>query len=166
MGFIDKLKSGRHMKDIFGVLKPTGDGANTTQENKALTTMEFQAAGSCYYTNNLNKLACPNSDYKKTASSTYSGRIYRYNYINKPVKLVPEPKNRYDKNAIMIIIAGELAGYVPSDLCQQVKEILSSYDIKYISAFIGGGQYKLISDGKIISRGENDLRVNIKIAYT
>ncbi len=166
MGFIDKLKSKHHIKDVLGVFRPTGDSGNTTQENKSLTIMEFQAAGSCYYTDNLNKLACSNSDYKKTASSTYNGRIYRYNYINKPVKLIPEPKNRYDKNAIMIIIAGELVGYIPADLCQQVKKILSSYDVKYISAFIGGGQFKLISDGKIISRGENELRVNIKIAYT
>ena len=139
-------------------------GTNSTDKKKSLEVFEFEAAGSYYYLDNIGKLACKNPEYGKKASKTYNGRIYRYNYINKPVKLIPDPQNKHDKNAVMVIIAGELVGYVPSGMCKQVKNILKG-EVKYISSFIGGGQYKQIESGQIILRGEYGIKVNVKIGY-
>ena len=139
-------------------------GVNSIHRERALEVFEFEAAGSHYYLDNIGKLACKNPEYGKKALNTYSGRIYRYNYINKPVKLVAEPHNKHDKNAVMVIIAGELVGYVPADMCKQVKNILKG-EVKYISSFIGGGHYKQVEDGQIVLKGEQGIKVNVKIGY-
>lgn len=149
----------------FFNLKKNQSTQDDFSHQRTLKTIDFRAAGVCYYINSIQKLAFSNPNYKKKANSTDNGRIYRYNYINKPVKLIPEPQNPHDPNAVMVIIAGELVGYVPADLCLQIKRILSDFEIKYISSFISGGQYKEVSCGKVISRDEKDIYVNIKIGY-
>ena len=75
-----------------------------------------------------------------------------------------DPQNKHDKNAVMVIIAGELVGYVPADMCKQVKNILKG-EVKYISSFIGGGHYKQVDDGKIVLKSEQGIKVNVKIGY-
>lgn len=135
-----------------------------------LKVEEYSVAGANYCLDNIGKLACANPDWKRTAAQIISGgkamkRIFRYNYINKPVKLVPEPENPHDKNAIMVLIAGEKVGYISRNDNARVNEILKNHDVKYISGFIGGGQYKVISENGSIERFENDIYVNVRIGY-
>lgn len=52
----------------------------------------------------------------------------------------------HDKNAIKIIVAKKVVGYVPAEECLSLKDILKKHEVKYISCFIGGGQYKLVSE--------------------
>ncbi len=138
--------------------------------DSALKTEEFNLAGVSYYINNINKLACSNPAWKHTvAIATSKGMagkpIYRYYYVNKPVKLVPEPTNPNDKNAIAVFFAGELVGYIKRDDNKHILDILKNREIKYISGFIGGGDYKIItSDGQFFKDSES-LHICVKIAY-
>lgn len=162
LGLLDAIKS---------LLSANGPDSNDKKStDRKLNTEQFPVVGTKYYLRDINKLACRNPDWKMTARQANSAgktgqKIFRYNYIHKPVKLIPEPKNPDDKHAVMVLIAGEKVGYISRDENQHVKEILSKREIKYISGFIGGGQYKIAcSDGTFL-RDEQDIRISVKIAY-
>lgn len=141
----------------------------TSAEPRKLKEKVFSVAGASYYENNIKKLACRNDDWRKNAATLKSEdklcrKIYRYNYINKPVKLIPEPTNKHDKNAVQVIIAGEVVGYVPVDIAIEVKDILKNHEIKYISSFISGGEYKVASVNDI-TKLDSLISIRVKIAY-
>lgn len=130
----------------------------------------FHVVGTDYCLDAIQKLACCSPDWKKSAKIIIAEgkamqRIFRYNYIHKPVKLIPEPKNPHDKNAVIVQIAGEKVGYIPADQAKHVQKILRNQDIKFISAFISGGPYKVISENGDVENLENSITVKIKIGY-
>lgn len=69
-------------------------------------------------------------------------RIYRYYGLSEG-KLIPEPNNPYDPNAIKVIAEGVHIGYVPSEMTNKVKKILSTKDYLVGCNFIGG-EYKIL----------------------
>lgn len=133
-------------------------------------TEDFLLAGTSYYADNIGKLACCNPAWKYTAAKAATEGlidrpIYRYNYINKPVKLIPEPKNPNDKNAVAVFIAGELVGYLKKDDNRHVLDILKMHSIEYVSGFIGGGDYKIISADGNIAKDSAHFSIRITIGY-
>lgn len=58
------------------------------------------------------------------------------------VALVPEPTNKYDKNAIMVIIDDLHVGYVPKENCELISLLLDANRIKSISFKILNGDYQ------------------------
>lgn len=155
-------KSGRESDKNFERILP-----NPSRE---LITEEFCAVGVNYYMDNINKLACRNPDWRCTSAQIIKNgkaedRIFRYNYIHKPVKLVPEPNNPEDKNAVAVFVAGEQVGYINREENLHVLDILHNREVKYISSFIGGGQYKVIHQNKEISRFEDAIFVKVKVGY-
>lgn len=152
----------------WGIRKKKGKSAiNSSRE---LQTETFRVVGVNYHLDSIHKLACSNPDWKCTAPQIISKgkageRIFRYNFINKPVKLIPEPDNEHDKNAVAVYIAGELVGYISRDDNRHVLDILNKGDIKYISGFIGGGEYKVIHENKEISKFEDNISIKVKIGH-
>lgn len=137
---------------------------------RKLTVESFRAVGVSYYEKNIQKLAYQNPGWDQSAKAIVENgdvgrRIFRYNYGNKPVKLVAENNNPNDKNAVAIYIAGELVGYISKEENTHVRDILKNREIKSLSGFIGGGQYKVISDNQEIVSAETDFSVNIRIKY-
>lgn len=150
-----------------GIIKPSPKALSAS---RTLTEETFHAVGVSYYENNIRKLACPNSDWALSAAKIIEDgkagkRIFRHNYVNRPVKLLPEPKNAHDKNAVAVIIAGELVGYISREDNVHVKDILENHEIKSLSGFIGGGEYKIICEDGNISKNENGFSVNVRIKY-
>lgn len=140
------------------------------ESSRTLKTEDFFVVGTYYHQNEIYKLAVSNKDYKCSAKTLISQdkvmqKIFQYSFVNKPVKLVPEPKNKHDKNAVMVIIAGEHVGYIKSEECLQIKKILKNNDIKYITAFISGGKYKIVSSDGSVEKLETDVSIKIRIAY-
>lgn len=138
--------------------------------SKALKKEDFEVAGVHYCLKNIKLLATVNPDWRKKSKSLVSKskprrRIYKNTYINKPVKLIPEPTNKHDKNAIIVQIAGEKVGYISADDNIHVKQILSKHDVKFISAFISGGEYKDVTEDGIVDRGDYGIDINIRIGY-
>lgn len=131
---------------------------------------KFQVAGVAYHLRDIQKLAVSNPDWKKqnrflAKHGETPRKVFRYNYINNPVKLIPEPQNPHDPDAVQVIIAGELVGYISRDDNVHVKEILFSHDVKFISAFIFGGQYKVIFSNGEAQHDEDDISAVVKIGY-
>ena len=144
--------------------------ARPQQGDRTLKEETFDIAGVSYYLDNLQKLACANPDYRKRgktlAEEGQAGkRIYRYNYVYKPVKLILEDKNPYDRYAVMVQIAGEKVGYISQDQKRHVREILSKHEVKFISARISGGEYKVIAENGDTEKDSKRNYITVKIAY-
>jgi hypothetical protein len=63
--------------------------------------------------------------------------------VGQEVKLVPEPTNKYDTNAVKIIVAGELGetfhlGYIPKEFSAQVAEAMRDTILTATVAKING----------------------------
>lgn len=156
---------------IFEVIKSfvTSPASEPTQENN-YQEESFIVVGTQHNLDNIKKLATANSDWKKkkdelSQEGKMGSRIFRYSYINKPVKLIAEPKNPHDKNAIAVLIAGEKVGYISRDENSHVKNIISKHDVKFISSFISGGEYKVTYENGNMEKADSDLNIKIKIGY-
>lgn len=130
----------------------------------------FFAVGMEYYQEALEKLAISNSDWKKTnqallSTGKASQKIFRYKYINKPASLVPEPDNQYDENAVYVKVAGQKIGYIKSSECAHVLEILKRHSVKSVSVFIGGGDYKIISESGDAKEVRDSVFVKVTLNY-
>lgn len=93
--------------------------------------------------------------------------IYRYENGGGEAKLIPEPDNQYDPNAIAVYVDDTHVGYVPSKKCAKVKRLLDSGTVVYIFAEIYGGPFKIIrenDDGKYtISKKDHDFGVQVTL---
>lgn len=83
----------------------------------------------------------------KKQYDAYSFRVAGLNYRSENTKglkpfdildcdLIPEPENEHDPNAIKVVVNGRHIGYVPADLCIEVRKLLSIEKIAYIT--VGG----------------------------
>ncbi len=148
----------------------TPKNPDSTKETSSFTEEVFEVVGTYYYLENIGKLATRNPDWRKQgktlAAQGHAGRrVYRYKYINKPVKLIQENKNPHDHNAVMVQIAGEKVGYISADEAVHVRTILNKHSVKFISAFIGGGDYKEVFSDGTFQKYEDDPFINVKIGY-
>lgn len=139
-------------------------------ESSTLKTECVRVVGVSYYLENINKLSVYNPEWKSTNAAIVKNghantRIYRFTYVNKPVKLIEQPDNPHDPNAVQVVISGELVGYIPSEDCPRIKYILNNRNIKYISGFIGGGEYKIISPDKEMFKHEDNITISVKLNY-
>lgn len=130
----------------------------------------FHLSGVSYYRANIMKLANTNPQWTLTvaqhlANGKAGRKVYRYNFTNSPVELVPEPKNPHDKNAIAVRIAGQLVGYISREQNQYVAQLLKGGRIKFISGFIGGGENKYIAHDGSTSHSDDAFSVNIRIGH-
>lgn len=165
MGLFDSIKT--ISKDLFK--SETKPSKSKDAPKKKLHKEDFFIVGVRYYENNLKKLACVNKEYNLKASELLEQKlykVYRYTYINKPVKLVPEPTNPHDINAVAVYIAGELVGYISSDENIHVLDILKNGDIKYITASITGGDYKNVNLNGDVSKCSKNININVRIGYS
>lgn len=67
------------------------------------------------------------------------------NYTNQYdlVKLVPEPNNRFDQNAIKVECNGYLIGYVPAYFTAEVQDVLFKENIAYVSEITKGSNISI-----------------------
>ena len=138
--------------------------------DRSLKEETFRAVGVSYYEDNIKKLATVNTDWTAPIAEIVKAgkagrRIFKYKYVNKPVYLREDPKNPHDKNAVAVIVAGELVGYISREENVFVREILKNHEVKSISSFIGGGEYKTVTeDGDVVSN-EYGYSVTVRVKY-
>lgn len=131
----------------------------------------FDVAGVSYYLNNLSHLGKEKSDWRhsiqKLIEDGKAGRkVFRYAFSCHPVKLVPEPDNPNDRNAVRVVCSGEHIGYIPSESNVHVLDILNHRNIISISGFIGGGQYRIVNLDGTNFVGESGYFATITIQYS
>ena len=78
--------------------------------------------------------------------------------------MVPEPRNEYDKNAVAVMVKGKKVGYIKAEECLEAKDILKK-SIQYITVFISGGKYKIVSESKNVFESDNLFSVRVNIKY-
>lgn len=149
-------------KEIDRSIKPAAQG-----EYKEET---FSVVGVKYYMDGVNRLGSENPNWRKHVKTLAENglcgkRIFRYNYTSKPVKLVFEPNNPHDRNAIMVQIAGQKVGYISRDDNRHVGQILKKHDVKFVSGFISGGPYKIVSENGSTEKMEKLITIKVKIGY-
>ena len=147
-----------------GILRKK-DSSGTRQ----LTEETLHAVGVSYYENNIRKLAYPNPKWPRSATTVVEEgdagkKIFKYYYGNKPVELKPE-NNPHDKNAVAVYFAGELVGYISREENLHVRDVLMNREIVSISGFIGGGDYKVVSETFDTMPGESGFSVTVRIKY-
>lgn len=122
----------------------------------------FEVAGTYYKQNEIKSILCENSSYHNNSRLNCT-KIYKYNYTRKNAIFVPEPQNKHDKNAIMVVINNICVGYVPAYLCDSVHQLLKKHSIKNVEAQIYGGDYKYIdSEGDLIKeKAPLAIKINI-----
>ena len=113
-------------------------------------SVEFKVKGiSHYYDEFFKKFAQENEDYKLTNKELKEDfqdgdKVYKYEYSFNEVKLVPEPDNKYDPNAVRVEVDGCLIGYIDKAKTGRVKELLADPNFRRVELEIGGGDYKYI----------------------
>lgn len=99
----------------------------------------------------------------RVAGVTYDGRQEHLAKLegNEPVRLVPEPTNAYDPNAIAVMIAvkGEVlhCGYIPKELAKDIAKFLDGESLDCSIEAVTGGF--LLSNGDTAAFG---LRLKIE----
>ena len=151
-------------------------------EERKLVKEDFKVVGVHYHPAEIKRLQNANPDWRKGGKTLaeegkVNKRIYHYSYINKPVKIAVDDGSVYKKGALKVIIAGEFVGYIPDDDTKHVSEILKTKSVKYVTAMIKGGEYKVIGeDGKPIKCfikdddskpfvWEDEIKISLRIAY-
>jgi hypothetical protein len=164
--------------DIFSKIKEVSDAVSdfsSLLQNKKKTGKTFKeecfyAVGTPYYEDNIVKILKQNKEYRTSARALVkSGRvnqnIYKYERLNTNAKLIPDPKNEHDKNAVQVCISGKLVGFIKREETLRVKKILGNSYIEYITAFVSGGESKIVFPNKDVYKNDGNFNIKIKIGY-
>ena len=135
------------------------------QEQPALNTEYIKVSGTSYHQEDIRSLGVENDDYhlpKKELLEQYEGEyVYALDFYP-DTKLVPEPTNEYDPNAIRVECEGVLIGYVPKNKTKHIRELMDSQRLHFVSAEIEGGRYKYPDDGEV-ETGEREYFANLML---
>ena len=140
------------------------------QDESKLVKEDFKVLGAYYHPNEIKRLQTPNPEYKKSAKTLLAEgkvnqRIYRYNYVTKPVTIAVDDGSVYRKGALKVIIAGQHIGYISDQDRDHVKSILDTKSVKYVTAsIIGGGHKAVLESGKVLTF-DNEVKISLRIAY-
>lgn len=88
-----------------------------------------------------------NPNYKEPKSTEKT--VYKYKYFEKECELIPEPKNKYDKDAIKVCYGGVHIGYVPAAWTDDVKKLMKAGYKATLS--IRPGHYKKFEDDEWVT---------------
>lgn len=108
---------------------------------------EFDVAGFEYYHEQMLEVLELNPNYKEPKRKDKS--VFKYKYFEKPCDLIPEPKNQYDKNAILVSYDGKSLGHVPASMTSTVKMYLKKGYFPVLS--IRAGHYKVYEDDEWVT---------------
>ena len=126
----------------------------------------FNIAGLYYHEDALIEAAIENKYYdmdNKDLIATGKKKVYAY-YFHGDLVFEEEPTNRYDKNAVKIILNDRHIGYVPSEFAEKMKKLLANHSIIKVEYKISGGDYKEIENNRV-EEYESDLKSNVIVTY-
>lgn len=150
---------------------------NTT--TSGVTSKRFHVTGTSHYSAAIERLSFENSDYDLNKKDLIEDglvgkRVYRMEYNPTSVRLVPEPENPYDSNAVKVVVNGLLIGYIKRGACSQVKNILKK-NVLSITCDIHGGPYKVVFESYdddqdkevyILERDTAPISATVEIRYS
>lgn len=109
----------------------------------------FQVAGEKYHMDEILSIGKINDDYMLPKDELYRKGIInvpipRYVFPPLSVRLVPEPNNEYDENAIQVLMDGKLVGYIPRKRCIQLLSDMESGKVIRVQGGIDCGDIRMI----------------------
>lgn len=112
-------------------------------------TKTYKVAGVSYRQREIESLLALNDDYKLSKKKIIDEGmedepIYKYEIKEYPVNLVPEPENKYDPNAIKVVISGTHVGYIKKEDLPHIRKEMDSGHIQHVSGIIMGGPSKKV----------------------
>ena len=163
---------------VFSRTKPKAPVRNSQPETVLpavstggkLAKEDYNVAGVRYHADSIKKLQIANEDWRKSNKTLIeegktSRRIYHYNFVNKPVRIEHEINSPYDENAMMVFIAGEHVGYISNDEAAHVRAVMETADVKYVTARLSGGEFKIVEDNGEFLTHTDTVRISVRIAY-
>lgn len=128
---------------------PEKESEPTPDRNYVVKT--YHVAGTTFYEDAILSLASENSDYEMSKRDLIDAgmtdeKIWEYEFDPSNVKLVPEPENPHDPNAVKVIVDGEHVGYIKKGSCKHILKLIAEDRILKIDCEIGGGNYKIVSE--------------------
>lgn len=132
------------------------DVFSTKRKQPYTQCLKFNARGADNYKESYEKLMIKNPLYDASIDlimreNRTEKPIPEGYFVQHPVKLVPEPKNEHDSNAIKIMIDNKHVGYVPAELCTEVKNIMKKYKPIGLKAWVTYGNYiTVLKDGTVM----------------
>lgn len=133
-----------------------------------MSEFTFHGTGIQYHIKEIESVGQPGKEYwNKSDAELLSDRepgtrIWAYSFWDLNAALEPEPDNPKDPNAIRIMLNGVCCGYVPADLCAQIRPLLSK--MTDVEAVIYGGPCKDITESGVLSTRQS-YRLEVKITY-
>ena len=133
----------------------------------------FIVAGTNHYTKAIEDVAVETFTWDLTAAEKreeYSDgdRLFKYESDLGEAKLIPEPENEYDPNAIRVEIKGQKVGYIKKGSTSEVKNLMK--EEPYVRAELFGGPYidfEEDEDGKLrMEKGSYDYKITLHIGAT
>lgn len=113
----------------------------------ATNTETFKVAGISHYKDDIIKNFASEEDDE-------------FDYETSSVELIPEPENKYDPNAIKVMVDEIHVGYVPKQITSFVKDLINSPDFESIKILIIG-----IKSDDVYDEDDN-LTEDIKLSAT
>lgn len=122
------------------------DISKLIKKNNEEEQYDFHIVGCEHYIDNIEKVMLENPIYKRSikqiTDSYYIGKkIYQYYPLYTEAKLICEPKNEHDKNAIYLQINHKKIGYISREENIYVKDLMNKKN--KVTARIYGGKYKI-----------------------
>ena len=151
------------VKAIVKAVKKSPHPPTVTRTTPSNAARSFEVAGVAYRVDKLIELGDPSRNYdwsdEKILEKFGEGqRLYKYFFRGLKGDLVPDPENPHDPNAIRVELEGVLIGYVPAELCVDVKKLL---DLGYRPQInVRGGPVKWVEGGKVY---EEDKKLHVYV---
>lgn len=155
--------------DTFAPAPVEAQPVKTVQPEAFFASCEV--AGESHYKDGIASLGTISRDYYWPAERLYEkfvdgDRVYKYQFDRLPARLIPEPDNEHDPNAIRVEVNGVKVGYIPRTETARISPLLA--DGVSVLASIMGGPHKVISetsDGLLASEKEDfDFRVHLSLS--
>lgn len=128
-------------------ITPTISDTSSATDDNNFKYERHHVSGTSFREKAIESLAYENSFYSLKKNDfiemfSEDERAYQYTFAPSTVELQEELDNKYDSNAIKVVIDGVHVGYIKSDSCLHIKKLLHSDSIISISAQIHGGKYR------------------------
>lgn len=151
-------------------VQPT-EKANVVQKPLPVQIGKCEVVGESFYKDDIQSLCKINKDYYWPKELLYQkfvegDKVYKYEIIDTQAKLIPEPSNPYDKNAIRVEICGKMIGHIPKEQTQEVAELMNAEGF-HVKATVAGGPFKEIieTEEKSLSYTSKDFDFSVRLKF-
>lgn len=153
------------------VKKQEPEGPKTLPADHTLHKEDYSVVGMSYHKQAISRIQIANPNWRKSKKvileeNPAGVNMDHYSYVEKPVKLFYDREGKGGAVGVMVLIAGEHVGYIPESDKEHVREILQYGSIKYITAKISGGEYRVIYKDGTEQKGTDPMKIKVRIAYS